>query len=174
MRKIIAMICVAALMLTFAASAFAIECSPDTTCTNPDCDCTCEGCDCKNGHCYCEHCDCNCNKPTPKPKPTPKSDETESDFDDEILKWFSVMDITQYDSILEEQLMVRKVGFNTYIIPPLSGYATLEDFIVVLTKADNSVLYARLIDWKSSYVSKTGEITIYFPATGTFNILRRL
>ena len=171
MRKIIAMICVVALMLSLAASAFARECSPTTGCTDPDCKCDCEGCDCKNGNCTCTDCECECNKPTPKPKPN-KDTESEDDTEDESLKWFAVMDLTGYDSILEEPLTVTKVGFNTYIIPPLSGYATLEDFIVVLTKADNSVLYAKLIDWKSSYKAQTGEITIYFPATGTFDILR--
>lgn len=85
--------------------------------------------------------------------------------------WVTSMDLTGYDAILAEPLVVAAAGEQRVVIPALANRATLEGLVLALTQADGTVVYINLIEFANSFDPATGAITINFPAVGTCELL---
>ena len=85
--------------------------------------------------------------------------------------WVPTMDTTGCDSMLAMPLKVEKAGALRTQIPALMNRASLDGLILVLTQTDGTVLYAKLADFGDTFDAANGAITIDFPAAGTCELL---
>ena len=85
--------------------------------------------------------------------------------------WVPTMDIAGHDSMLAKPLEVLQAGSQRIQIPALMNRTSLDGLILVLTQTDGTVLYAKLADFGDTFDSANGAITIDFPAAGTCELL---
>ena len=83
----------------------------------------------------------------------------------------STLDLTKYESILPEPVPVEQAGLARVIVPQLIGRTDLDQLLLTVTDANSNTVYMNMGQFADTFDAATGAITLNFPTAGQFDIL---
>ena len=83
----------------------------------------------------------------------------------------STLDLTKYESILPEPVPVEQAGLARVIVPQLIGRTDLDQLLLTVTDANGNTVYMNMGQFADTFDAATGAITLNFPTAGQFDIL---
>lgn len=83
----------------------------------------------------------------------------------------STLDLTKYESILPEPVPVEQAGLARVIVPQLIGRNDLDQLLLTVTDANSNTVYMNMGQFADTFDAATGAITLNFPTAGQFDIL---
>lgn len=163
MKKLIAMICVLAMVLSLTISAFAAV-SPTNypwwvVVDDDDDDSSSDDSSSDSSSSKTETADTATEETTPAAAEGP------------VVLDPSTLDLTKYESILPEPVPVEQAGLARVIVPQLIGRTDLDQLLLTVTDANSNTVYMNMGQFADTFDAATGAITLNFPTAGQFDIL---